>query len=127
MKESIEKVGPFKKVTLELEAGTMPESMDLSPGPARFEFIFGLGREGLTPFECELADRAEGESVIIQLRPEELSEAFQHLQIPLLGVTDEVASFYLKADVKKIVQADQREVVGALADIANCGGHCCGH
>ena len=127
MQESAEKVSPFKKITLDLEAGRRPESMDLSPGPSPFEFIFGLGTEGLTPFECELADMGEGESVIIFVKPGEFPEAFQHLQIPPLGITDEVESFYLKVNIQKIVQADQRDVVGALADLANCGDHCCGH
>ena len=115
------------KITLELEAGTKPESMDLSPGPSRFEFIFGLGKDGLTPFECELADMGEGESVTIFIKPGEFPEAFQHLQIPPLGITDEVESLYLKVIVQKIVQAEQKEVIGALAEMAKCGDHCCGH
>jgi hypothetical protein len=69
----------------------------------------------------------EGESVTLFVRAEEFPEVFQHHQIPLPEMTREVASFYLKVNVGKIVQADQREVIGALAEIASCGDHCCGH
>ena len=49
-----EKIGALKKVTLSLEAGRSPEAMDLTSQPLPFEFIFGLGTAGLTPFEVEL-------------------------------------------------------------------------
>lgn len=127
MEEIAAKVSPLKKIILELEAGSKPESMDLSPGPTLLEFIYGLGAEGLTPFEFELADMGEGDSVIIFIKKEELPEVCQHLQVPPLGITDEVESFYLKVNIQKIVQADQREVIGALAEMANCGDNCCGH
>jgi hypothetical protein len=46
----MEKIDLLKKITLCVEAGTDPDSMDLSPQSAQIEFIYGLGVSGLTPF-----------------------------------------------------------------------------
>ena len=39
----------LKKVTLTFQAGTAPDTMDLTPKFPRFEFIFALGPEGMSP------------------------------------------------------------------------------
>ena len=64
-----EKIGVLKKITLSVEAGTAPDSMDLTPKSAHFEFIYGLGTSGLTPFEIQLADKtvAEHDSAYVRI------------------------------------------------------------
>lgn len=62
------KVEEMKKVSLLFEAGRSEKVMDLVPDHPAFAFIFGLAPEGMTPFEYELLDKAEGENVVIPLK-----------------------------------------------------------
>ncbi len=122
-----EKIDFLKKITLSIEAGTVPDSMDLSPQSSLFEFIYGLGSAGLTPFEFQLADKAVGDEVRLRINREEIQEFFQHLMLPPLNLPEKLDSFYLRVKIREVVPADQREVIKAMAEIANCGDHCCGH
>jgi len=122
-----EKIDFLKKITLSIEAGTVPDSMDLSPQSSLFEFIYGLGSAGLTPFEFQLADKAVGDEVRLRINREEIQEFFQHLMLPPLNLPERLDSFYLRVKIREVVPADQREVIKAMAEIANCGDHCCGH
>jgi len=60
---SMNKVENLKKITLSFQAGTSKDTMDLTPKYAEFDFIFAIGPDGMTPFEYELVDKAEGEEV----------------------------------------------------------------
>jgi hypothetical protein len=122
-----EKIDLLKKITLCVEAGTAPDSMDLTPQPSQFEFIYGLGISGLTPFETQLADKTVGEEIRLHINREEIPQVFQHLMLFPLNLSDHLDAFYLKLKVTKVTSADQREVIKALAEIANCEDHCCGH
>ena len=121
------KVDTLKKITLSLEAGTTSDSTDLTPQPPQFEFIYGLGTAGLTPFEFQLADRTVGDEVHLHIGHEEMPQFFQHLILPPIDIPDDLNSFYLRFRVIKVIPADQREVIKALAEIANCDDHCCGY
>ena len=123
----MEKISPLKKVTLTMEAGTTPESMDLTPQPSPFEFIYGLGAKGLTPIEFHLADKTVGDEVGLQIDGKQISQAFQHLIPPPLKIPEDADGLYLRFRVIEITPAEQREVIKALAEIANCGDDCCGH
>ena len=59
------KVENLKKITLTLQAGTSPDTMDLTLQYSSFEFIFALGQEGMSPFEYELLNKAEGDEVLL--------------------------------------------------------------
>jgi len=122
-----EKIDLLKKITLCREAGTAPDSMDLTPQSSQFEFIYGLGISGLTPFETQLADKTVGEEIRLHINRDEIPQVFQHLILFPLNLPDHLDSFYLKVKVAKVTSADQREVIKALAEIANCEDHCCGH
>ena len=122
-----DKIDALQKINLSLEAGTTPDSMDLTPESYSYEFIFGLGTEGLTPLEFQLVGKTEGDEICLHLKREEIPQAFRHLIMPPLDIPDKLDSFYLKVQVVKVVSADQREVIKALAKIANCGDLCCGH
>ena len=123
----MEKIESLKKVTLSIEAGTTPESMDLTPQPSLFEFIYGLGSRGLAPIEFQLADKTVEDEVRLQIRGEEIPQVFQHLILPPIKIFEGVDVLYLRFRVIKIFPADQREVIKALAEIAGCGDDCCGH
>ena len=127
------KVENLKKIILSFQAGTSPNNMDLSPKYPEFGFIFGLGPEGMTPFEYELVDKAEGEEVMFNLQKNTLAKFFEHLNPPLLDLFDGRDSINLKARIVSVAAAGSREVVKALADVAahgesgcDCGCDCCG-
>jgi hypothetical protein len=122
-----EKIEVLKKITLSVEAGTAPDATDLTPQSSQFEFIYGLGISGLTPFEIQLADKTVGEEIHLHISREEIPQVFQHLLLFPLNLPEHLDAIYLKLKITKVIQADQREVIKALAEIANCEDHCCGH
>jgi len=119
------KVGNLKKITLSIQAGTSQDTMDLSPKYPKIEFIFGLGLEGMTPFEYELADKTEGESVLLHLRKEDFYSFFEHLNPPLTDLFDGKADVYLKVNINAVTTAENREIVKAMAAMAGHGGAGC--
>ena len=120
-------IGPLKKVVLLLEAGRGAEHLDFAPEPLRCAVIYGIGVLGLSPLESTLSGKKEGDVCLVRLKKNELSDFFQHVPIPSLGIPEGVESFTLKITVAELSLPDQREVVRAMADMANCGSHCCGH
>ena len=128
------KVENLKKITLTLEAGTSPANMDLKLKYPRFEFIFALGREGMSPFEFELVNKSEGEEVLLQINKQTFYTFFEHLNPPIGDLFENGEQFYLKAKITAVATADNRDVVKALAEMTahgggegDCGGGCdCG-
>jgi hypothetical protein len=119
------KVEHLKKITLSIQAGTSQDTMDLTPKYLELEFIFGLGPEGMTPFEYELADRSEGESTLLHLKKKDLCTFFEHLNPPLTDLFDAQDDVYLKVNIDAVRPAENREVVKAIADMAAHGGAGC--
>jgi hypothetical protein len=119
------KVENLKKIILSIQAGTLQDTMDLSPKYPKIEFIFGLGLEGMTPFEYELADKTEGESVLLHLRKEDFYSFFEHLNPPLTDLFDGKADVYLKVNINAVTTAENREIVKAMAAMAGHGGAGC--
>ena len=62
------KVENLKKITLTFQAGTSPDNMNLIPRFPRFEFIFALGQEGMSPFEYELVNKTEGDEISLHIQ-----------------------------------------------------------
>jgi hypothetical protein len=117
----------FKKITLILEAGMQAEAMDFTREPVSYNFIYGIGNKGLSPFEFALADKKAGDILNLHLRAEEMPSFFQHLVIPQLALPDGTSAFYLKVRVVEVSEPDQREIIKAMADAVECGDSCCGH
>jgi hypothetical protein len=119
------KVENLKKITISIHAGISQDAMDLTPKYPEIEFIFGLGPEGMTPFEYELTDRTEGESVLLHLTKEAFHRFFEHLNPPLMDLFDGRAAVYLKVNIDGVKSAENREIVKAMADMAAHGGVGC--
>jgi len=79
----------------------------------------------MTSFEYQLADRAEGESVLIHLKKEDFYCFFEHLNPPLMDLFDSRVDVYLKVNIEAVTPAENREIVKAMADIAAHGGAGC--
>lgn len=122
----------LKKISLELKAGTSERIMDLVPKHPAFEFIFGLAPEGMTPFEYELLGRKEGEEITISLRKEDYETFFEHLRPPIMDIFDGREEVFLTAKIGSISTPENREVIKAMAEMADyregeCGCGCgCG-
>ena len=117
----------LKKIKIRFEAGTSAEKMDLGSGASEFNFIFGLGPSGMSPFEYELIDKEEGDEILIHLKRENTPVFFEHLHLPLGNLFKDRNDIFLKVKIRKIDPADNREVVKAMADITAHGHGCdCG-
>ena len=125
--EELGRVGALKKVVLVLEAGEDADRLEFTPRPLRFALIYGLGISGLSPLELALEGKREGDQCLLHLGRNDLPDFFQHIFIPPLGIPNTVEAFTMKITVAEVSTPEQREVVRALADLANCGSHCCGH
>ena len=119
------KIENLKKITLSIQAGMSQNTMNLTPKYPKVEFIFGLGPEGMTPFEYELADKTEGESILLHLKKEDFFSFFEHLNPPLMDLFDGRDDVYLKINIDAVTPAENREIVKALADLAAHGGSGC--
>jgi hypothetical protein len=115
----------LKKVTLTLRAGTSPDRMDLTPKQPAFEFIFGLAPEGMTPFEYELVEKTEGEETLLHLKKNTFKKVFEHLSPPIWDLFEGRNEVYLKVKIAAVGDADSREIVKAMADMAAGGGGDC--
>ena len=128
------KVENLKKITLSFQAGTSPDSMDITPKFSRFEFIFALGQEGMSPFEYELVDKTEGDEVLLHINKQTFFTFFEHLNPPLGDLFDGRDDVFLNAKIAAVAAADNRDIVKALAEMTahggggcDCGGGCgCG-
>lgn len=121
-------IEPLKTVSLEYTAGTTPESNDLIAAPKPLAFIFGIGTEGLTAFECALDGKAVGDNGSIEVTSNGFEEIFGHILSRSEMFTLNPGCFYLHYTIKDIADTAPSEVVRSIAAAAGgCGGNCgCG-
>jgi hypothetical protein len=124
MTENMKKIDHLKKVTLALECSAGIKGASEKQFPLMF--IYGIGPGGFTPFEYALAGKGEGDEFSIRVENMDIPNYFEHLAHAFTdcGTGD---LFYLRGRVVKITAADQREVITAMAELADCGDHCRGH
>lgn len=127
MKNNSKTVGPLKKISLSFTAGTAPELSDLISAPQSLEFIFGIGTQGLTPFECLLDGKKSGDKDLIEVNAKNLTEFFGHI-IPCTQVLPIRSDhFFLRFIISDISDALPKDVVKSLAAAGGCGDGCdCG-
>ena len=117
----------LKKITLQVTAGTSEKNMDIIKHPRVFTFIYGLGPAGLTPFEYALAGKVKGDKVCLHMKSEEIDRIFLHVRLPFIHKFRNQKDFFVMADITVIEDATSREVVQAMAAMAECESHCdCG-
>jgi len=128
MKDDNAVVDYLKKVTLELEAGTGPDRMDLTQSPLQHAFVFGVASNGITPFEKAFFSCTVGEEQIFDIKGQNACDTLGHLTSSLLTQLPVSPPFFLKARIAHVAQADNREVIQAMAATLNgCGDGCdCG-
>ena len=95
-----------------------------------FEFIYGVGPGGITPFEKALFGKRRGDRIDLTLPPGDTCQMLGHLELPLREQTGIAAPAALEAVVTRVVRAGDREVVKAMASggsCSDCGCGCGGH
>ena len=120
-------IDPMKMVTVEITASRDADQASLLPDPLEERFIFGIGSNGLSPFEMILAGRTVGEAVDFNVPATAQFEFFGHVIPPCLQPPKGFETLHYTARVKDIRPADGKEVIKALAIQTSCGESCdCG-
>ncbi len=125
-----EKVDYLKKITLSVEAGTGPDTMDVTDGPVTAAFIFGIDKTGLTPFEQRLLDHRAGDTLSLTVRRKELAPYFGDIALPVPTFPEQQDNIYLNIRILDVSPASGRDVIRAMAERVQdcaCGCGCGGH
>ena len=119
-------VEALRKVTLHLYAGCSSQN-NPCPAEATLDFIFGLGKDGLAPIEREIAGKAIGSTIHVELPENGFYPFFGHIPLHHISLpsADEIAC--LKIKITNIEIPSAREVISAMAAVTPCGDGCgCG-
>jgi hypothetical protein len=119
-------VGPLKKVLLDLTL-TSPTRIDNGRTSILFDFIYGLGSAGITPFEKALFGKSPQDAIELHVGSDQAALVFGHLTCDFLQRTCTTPPFDLHAVIKSVETPDNREVIKAMAKSTGCGDGCdCG-
>lgn len=116
----------LNKIHIELESGSSPGNMGLTPEPVAYRFIYGVASEGITAFEKQLFAKPVGYETTIHIREQTVREALGHLRQPLLDLLPAAPSFFMQVRITGVEPADNREVIQAIAAGASSQGCDCG-
>lgn len=126
-------VSLMKKVQVSISILDSETKVAVPERTVLFSFIYGIGRDGLTPFECSLEGCSTGEQVETEVQPSLFSEYFGGLFPTIRSLIDGhilPPNVLIRIDVNGVEDVDNREVVAALAGAAGgcgSGGSCdCG-
>jgi len=119
-------VEPLKEIKVRYTAGAAPGATDLIASPEEVRFVFGLGVDGLTPFEYELEGKAVGDTVQYRMARSQVPEMFGHLLHDMGYLPIQNGTFYLNVEVDAVAEVDPRQLVKALAATTSCGDGDCG-
>jgi hypothetical protein len=95
-----------------------------------FEFIYGIGPSGITPFEKALFGKRTGDRIRFDIAATDFCQAVGHLEHSLREQAGIMAPVCLEATVTGVTRAPDREVVKAMAaggSCEDCGCGCGGH
>jgi hypothetical protein len=111
------------KVSLNVQAA---DGSDKSGAEIPFEFIYGVGPEGITPFEKALFGKRAGDRIQFGDIGGNSCDALGHLTAALREQTGVAAPVLRHVTVTDVVKAQDREVIKALAAGGGCGECDCG-
>ncbi len=116
----------LRKVTISIRViDSVPNTELESQFDLQVSFIFGIGSVGLTPFEYELAKRNEGDIFVYSTEGLGPEMAFGHIAIWFMPHLKVLRAKKLLIRVDRVEEANQREIIKALAEVAQCGDDCC--
>jgi hypothetical protein len=124
------KVDNLTRVRLEFRSckPRQAELLNLTGPPV--EFIFGIGRDGLSRFEADLQHKDVGETISCSINGSTCHEYFGHLYPLVCGrlvLPDGPGAVDLEFSVSEVSRPDNREIVEAMARSIGhgCGGGSC--
>ena len=117
-------IGPLTKVALKLTVSGERGQERPTAAIIRFEFVFGIGTQGLSAFEMDLSGLSEGARKKIQIEAHETQLYFEHLRCPLLEALRSIPPFDLEIEVLSVTPVTDRELVYALANKEGSGCDC---
>ena len=123
MPAHLQKIENLMKVSLSIRT---EKSDPAGEGDVPFAFIYGVGPDGITPFEKALFGKVVGERIHIGDTAGNCLEALGHLRPALCEQTGIVSADSLQVTVTGVVKAQDREVVKAMAAGGGCGDCDCG-
>lgn len=120
-------VAHLHKVLLRIDVPARTGGSGPEGAPVPYDFVFGIGSEGLSPLEMALEGKRPGEEVQVEVPPEGPGALFGHLAPPPALVQPHPGPERLRVAVEQVERAEEREVVRAMSEAAACGSDCCGH
>lgn len=124
-------IEPMKKVYVAVSLGATEENLAEGANETEFSFIYGIGKDGLTPFESNLEGCREGDCIQTEVDSSSIGKYFG-------GLINAVRSLIegkiipqnpqFRVEIRRVEDVENREVVAALASSAGgCGsGGSCG-
>jgi hypothetical protein len=122
MPETHPNIENLMKVTLDIEA----EDLAAGSGNKSFQFVYGVGPDGITPFEKALFGKVAGDRVRLEIAPTEYLLTVGHLAMPLREQTGITSPAGMQVTITDVVKARDREVVQAMAAGGGCSDCDCG-
>ncbi len=119
-------ISPLTKVSLELSVSVDPPTGQHPEPTTDFSFVFGIGTQGLSPFEMELLGKQPGDHMRMRVGAGQAAEYFEHLLGPLLKSLDTEPPLDFNLEVQAVSRVSDRELVQALAQKGGEGGCGCG-
>jgi hypothetical protein len=121
-------VGPMQKVSLSLRDASTPPGTSAPAPSSNFDFIYGIGAEGMSAFEQALLGKVAGDVFTLRIEKHALPDFFEHLLCPLMEALSITTPMDLEVRVDAVSPATDREMIRALAEkIGGCAGDCdCG-
>jgi hypothetical protein len=92
----------------------------------RFQFIYGVGTEGVCLFEKALFDKQPGQEFFLEVEPGQVDAIFGHLKQTLKDTLPLTSPFFLKSTLETIEKVEDREIIQAIANGIASGGCDCG-
>jgi hypothetical protein len=111
------------KVSLSINT---PNSEPAAAADVPFVFIYGVGPDGITPFEKALFGKVAGDRIDFGDMAGNFPDVLGHLKPALCDQTGIVSADSLQVTVTDVVKAQDRDVVKAMAAGGGCGDCDCG-
>jgi hypothetical protein len=117
----MQKVEPFKKIALGFRAGSEADAMNPEPPGSDFTFVYGIGTDGLTPFEYLLAGKRERDDISFRVTRSEAAHFFGHILPAAAAFFANQDDVFFRVKIARIQTAEPREVIRAMADMTSHG------
>jgi hypothetical protein len=126
LENEILSIAPLKKVSLVLGNRSI-KGDERAAGKRHYDFIYGIGSDGITPFEKVLFGKYPGDQIQLKLEAGPPTEIFGHLTCSIADMLNHIWPEHLDISIASVEPVGNRELVKAMAQTSGCLGGCeCG-